>query len=236
MNHPTRNAEIKIGAWLTVIFLLTAFSSAWGAEPSAPDSSKAVTEFMRGVSTTLWILALGVLTVMIKAGRIATALLLGILKPEWIHRAGHLVATRPMTILILGFVDWIVVCILLAILAGLTQHLKFLILFDLLLIAWIIMTTLVGVSGVYLLLGRKLNEGMEPEWRQITKGGLLLESALALPILGWMAYCAVMCAGLGCGVMLLFGSGRPAMTVALEKKENHGGAPKENTSSSSALE
>jgi len=140
---------------------------------------------------------------LIKAGAVAGAVTLSALCPTAANRVRSTVAARPLAVFFLGLADALAGGLVVLSLGHLSRRFPTVGLISLALLVGLIGLTVYGLTGVYGRVGERFRRGDEAGASDVLKGGLALELATLIPLLGWLAQAIVLCMGLGAGTLAL---------------------------------
>lgn len=152
------------------------------------------------------LLVLIICLLLLKAARVAAAVVTAAVCPNAVERARERISAEPVKFFALGVADMVAAFVIIAVLAKLTEQIPPLGLVTLAFLILIMALTVLGSTGVYGCLGRRIGgAGAEKgDSREILRGGATLETATLIPFLGWAADAVVLCMAFGIGVLLLF--------------------------------
>ena len=160
------------------------------------------------------LLALLLIWILAKAGRLGLTTWMSVSDPERIEISSSIYRRAPVKSFLVGLVSALILFVLFLIIMNLSKAGNGMVapiaLIPLLILAGVgICATLLGMAGIYQRLGARLTErntvgeerGAQADWRETLKGGALIELATLVPLLGNLMGAFLMVSGLGVCVL-----------------------------------
>ena len=210
-----RGLAVGLLFFLAVLLLAVPAFAASGGDEGGGSRGGRYAPLVKQMSSVVFIICL----LLLKTARVAGAIVAGAVCPKAVERARGLVSEHPIRMFLLGVADFVASAVILVVLVKLSfPPFNFV---ALVLMVLMMALTVLGSTGIYGCLGRRIGRGAAPrgDTGEILRGGATLETATLIPILGWVADTIVFCMAFGVGVLLLFKERGAVFSDASETSE-----------------